>query len=287
MKPVEKIRVLHGALRPKVLTVVVDVGANPFAGTPPYGTFRRSDCSQIIGFEPLKEALVALKNNARHNDTFLPYAVGSGGNRQLYLTRNSGLVSTLKPKPEISDLLGSWWKRAIEVKETLNIKTKKLDEIDEVSRIDFLKIDIQGGELEVFRHGRQKLKNCAAIQTEMCLYPYYKDQPSFGDIQAEMTVQGFIAHKFVELSAHPISNNLKVGRDNVLKGTQLTVADMVFIKDPTSFGDGDTELIKHLAMLSFAVFRSFDLTLRCLSELQQRNAISAEDIKTVIALLKL
>jgi hypothetical protein len=72
MRPVERIHRLHDILKPENLTSVVDIGANLFAGSPPYGTLRRSDRCEVIGFEPLPEAFDALTKLARHNDRFLP-----------------------------------------------------------------------------------------------------------------------------------------------------------------------------------------------------------------------
>jgi FkbM family methyltransferase len=285
MKPVARIQAFAALLRQDSPTVVVDIGANPFAGAPPYGTLRRSDRAQIIGFEPLPAALAALQAQARHNDTFLPYAVGAGGAAKLYVTRNSGLVSTLRPRSDIGALLGPWWDRATEIVQTLDIETQRLDDIAEIGRIDFLKIDIQGGELAVFQNGRAKLQSCAVIQTEVCLHPYYQDQPSFGDVQSELGAQGFIAHRFTETSAHMMGHGVKLPKDYALRGSQLTIADVVFLKDPSRMDTLDSAMIKHMALLGFAVLRSFDLCLRCLGELARRGEIAQADIETALALI--
>ena len=287
MRPIDKIRHLYGALAPNHLTTVVDIGANPFAGTPPYGTLRRSDCCQVIGFEPQEDALNALLKTARHNDLFLPYAIGDGSTRPLYITRNSGLVSNLRPMQDIARLLGPWWQRATEVTATQALETRRLDDIKEVPRVDFLKIDIQGGELDVFRHARTKLKECSAIQTEICLHPYYENQPSFGDIQSELTAQGFMIHKFVEISAHPISNTLDRDKTEKKHRSQVTVADLIFIRNPADMTRSDTEKLKHLTLLSFAVFRSYDLTLRCLSDLCGAGALDSELLPDLIRKLEI
>lgn len=285
MKPITRIQNFAALLRQDSPTVVVDVGANPFAGAPPYGTLRRSGMAQVIGFEPLPVALAALQAKARVNDTFLPYAVGAGGPAKLYITRNSGLVSTLPPRPDIGALLGPWWDRATQVVETLDIETQRLDDIAEITRIDFLKIDIQGGELAVFQNGREKLRTCSVIQTEVCMHPYYECQPSFGDVQAELGAQGFIAHKFAETSAHPIYHGVALPKDMALRGSQTTVVDVIFLKDPTYMDRLTTAQIQHMALLAFAVLRSFDLVLRCLGELQRRGDFAAKDMDTALALI--
>ena len=280
--PVQRIRNFCDAIRPLYQTTVVDVGANPFAGTPPYGVLRRSDRSHVIGFEPQPQALASLIERARWNDKFLPYAIGDGGAGELFITKNSGLVSTLRPLPQIGRLLGPWWERAIRVKDVLPIKTKRLDDIVEIERVDFLKIDIQGGELNVFKGGRKRLRNCAAIQTEVCFHPYYENQPSFGEINAELLDQGFIFHKFVEMSAHPIGFDEKF-RGSKIKPTQVTVGDAIYVKDVTEMSVLSDSTVQQLAIVSMSVFHSYDLCLRCLTELQHRGLLDERRAKEAAA----
>jgi hypothetical protein len=48
----------------------------------------------------------------------------------------------------------------------IEIETKRLDDVVERGRVDFLKIDIQGGELDVFRNAKRTLIKTAVIHTE-------------------------------------------------------------------------------------------------------------------------
>ena len=92
------------------------------------------------------------------------------------------------------------------------IETQRLDDLAEVDDIDFLKIDIQGGELAVLVHGREKLKNAVVIQTELQFVNLYEGQPSFGEVDQELRAQGFIPHAFAALK------NLSEEKLNVKKG---------------------------------------------------------------------
>lgn len=72
------------------------------------------------------------------------------------------------------------------------INTRRLDDISGITRVDYLKIDIQGGELDVFRHAKRKLAEASVIQTEVSFVGLYENQPSFGEIDIELRRQGFI-----------------------------------------------------------------------------------------------
>jgi len=57
---------LFELLRPQRLTAMVDIGANPIDGDPPYKTMLGRRLCTVTGFEPQVEALAAL--NARKSD---------------------------------------------------------------------------------------------------------------------------------------------------------------------------------------------------------------------------
>jgi len=277
---------LHQIVKADRKTVVVDIGANPFNGSPVYGLLRRSGVAQIVGFEPQPEALDALVKAAGPNETYLPYAVGAGDETTLHVTKNSGLTSTLRPDPWIAQYLSPWWRKAIEVQQTVPMKTMRLDDIAEIEAIDFLKIDIQGGELAVFRHGRTKLASVAVIQTEIPLIRYYIGQPTFGEVQSELESQGFLTHKFVETSAHHVGYSLSLADKLPIKGSQATVADLTFLRNPTEMAALPVDTVKHMAILADAVLRSYDLVFRCLSELVRRGIVGTDDVRPYVDALR-
>ena len=79
------------------------------------------------------------------------------------------------------------------VVEEVEVQTHRLDDLD-IDEFDLLKIDIQGAELMVFQHGRERLRNAVAVQTEVSFVPLYRDQPTFGDVDRELRSQGFVPH---------------------------------------------------------------------------------------------
>lgn len=285
MKPVRRVKLLKDILNPDHVTTIVDIGANP-AGTPPYAMLRRSGCCRIIGFEPQPEAFAKLEPLKRDCETYLPYAVGDGNPATLYLTRNSGLVSTLEPETWMGGYLNRWFYGAAEVLARETIATMRLDDIAEIIHMDFIKIDIQGGELSVFESGREKMRKTAAIQCEVAILPYYKGQPGFGDIQAEMKAQGFIAHKIVEMADHLLNYPARqLAPGLALPPSQLTAVDVIFLRNPIKMADLEDELVRQMAILADAVFGSFDLTLRCLWELVSRGKVEVADAKRYASVL--
>ena len=65
--------VLRTILQPSRPTVIVDIGANPIDGEPPYKAMLEAGLCEVIGFEPQPEALARLREAATAKETYLPY----------------------------------------------------------------------------------------------------------------------------------------------------------------------------------------------------------------------
>lgn len=262
---------LHTLLAPIRRTEVVDVGANPIDGTPPYASMLAAGLCNVTGFEPQPEAFAALSQKAGAQERYLPYAVGDGGAHTLNLCVASGMASLFEPDPatlRLFDVLGPMGT----VTGRLPVQTRRLDDIAEIGALDFLKIDIQGGELAVFKGGTAKLAHTVAIQTEVSFITLYRNQPVLGDVDLELRRQGFVPHCFANVKHAPISpcmiNNTPGQALN-----QLLEADLVYVRDfayPESLHD---EQLKHLALVAHHCYNSFDLALRCVMLLEQRRAL--------------
>ena len=165
------------------------------------------------------------------------------------------------------------------------LATKRLDDIDEIADIDFLKIDIQGGELAVFQNGRAKLSGTVAIQTEVSFVTLYKDQPAMGDIDVELRSQGFVPHCFAAVKRWPIAPY--VANDDPRRPVnQLLEADIVYVRDFSRPDLMSDEQLKHLALIAHHCYGSTDLALRCVMLLEQRGSLDAGAQQRYLGLLE-
>ena len=266
------------------LTHVVDIGANPVDGAPPYQALLDAKLCRVTGFEPQASALAELNRKKGACETYLPYAVGDGSAHTLNLCAYSGWTSTFVPSTAALEVF-SFFKSNARVVDRIPIETRRLDDVEEVDDIDLLKIDIQGGELAVFVHGRQKLKNAVAIQTELQFVNLYEGQPSFGDVDQELRAQGFIPHAFAALKKWPIAP-LEFGGDPTRPLNQLLEADLVYVRDFVHAESMSSGQLKHLALIAHSCYGSFDLAGRCVAVLEQRKALSAGTLQQYIEILR-
>ena len=263
---------LLNILNPNRPTEIVDIGANPVDGEPPYRPMLAGKhLCHVTGFEPQPEALNILLAKKGANERYLPYAIGNGSPQTLNICQESGMSSLLSPDQNMLKTFGLFAEFG-KVISQVPVITRTLDSIDEIVHLDYLKIDIQGGELAVFKNGRQKLSNTVVIQTEVSFMPLYENQPTLGEIDIELRSQGFVPHCFAAIKNWIISP-MVINANPRIPLNQLLEADMVYVRDFTKPDGLSDEQLKHLALISHICYKSFDLALRCVVLLEQRGVL--------------
>ena len=270
-------------LSPEQVTEVVDIGANPVDGEPPYKSMLADGLCRVTGFEPQRAALQELERRKGPNERYLPYAIGDGGAHVLNICRAPGMTSLLQPDPETLDLFGAL-KPLGEVIQRIPVQTRTLDAVSEIQHLDLLKIDVQGSELDVFQGGTARLSQAVAIQTEVSFITLYRNQPAFGEIDLELRGQGFVPHCFTEVNRWPITPFAV--KDNPRQPlNQLLEADIVYVRDLSRPGLMRDEQLKQLALIAHHCYRSFDLALRCVMLLEHRRALKPGAQQAYVRLL--
>lgn len=267
-------------LQPKRRTHVVDVGANPIDGDPPYKSMLAQGLCAVTGFEPQADALSELTQRKGPLETYLPYVIGRGGSAELKVCRYPGWTSLLQPRLAALEVFSTFQSNAT-VESYVSVKTHRLDDLPDLPSFDFLKIDVQGAELDVFEGGRSHLQQAVAIQTEVSFIALYEGQPTFGVIDQTLRGMGFVPHCFAHIKNCPIAP-LSVSGDSGLAAHQLLEADVVYVKDFVDPVTMDDEQLKHLAMLMHHCYASFDLTGRCIDLLQRRAAVPAGTLQRYV-----
>jgi len=166
----------------------------------------------FVGFDPDKSEIERLEEAEGQGwgagVRYLPIALGQDHKaRDLYLTRSPGCISLLESNPEVYNRYGR--ENLFTVDGTTQVETIGLDDAAqqyELQDAAYLKLDIQGAELEVLRSGVRLLdKSVTAIRTEVEFQPIYRDQPLFRDVDGFLSDQGFVLAGF----HNPISWSLQ------------------------------------------------------------------------------
>jgi hypothetical protein len=155
-----------------------------------------------------------------------------------------------------------------------DVQTTRLDDIQDVKNPDFLKMDIQGAELEVIKNGNNKLRDCLAIQLEVSYFNLYEGQPSFGEVDIYLRKLGFVRHLFLDVKRWSIAptifnNNFRV------PGNQLLESDIIYVKDPLNIASMNEIQLKKFAILAHYSFNSFDFCAWLIIEMEKRRICDA------------
>ena len=251
---------------------IVEIGALRIAGSsePFYELLDYFPSSQIIGFELDKEVCKKMNSESREGAKYYPYAIGKANEtRKLYITQHPMCTSLYKPNEELIKLYNNF--EVAYLKNETEIETVSLDYFVNkfnIENIDFIKIDVQGAELDIFKGATKVLNNVVKIVCEVEFVPHYENQPLFGDICVFLNQHNLMFNKFLGLAGRALKPIMLNNDPN--RASQHIWSDAVFIHHIQKISNlNDTKLLK-LAILS-CVYMSLDLTFFCLSEYDKRH----------------
>jgi len=121
--------------------------------------------------------------------------------RKLYLTKEPACSSLFRPDPKLTTTTPEL-ACAIEIG-TKEVTVTTLDiwaENAGVSVVDFVKLDTQGAELDIFRGGAKTLGTVRALEVEVEFNPIYESQPLFGNIDQYLRDRGFVLWRLANLA---------------------------------------------------------------------------------------
>jgi hypothetical protein len=145
---------------------------------------------------------------------------------------------------------------------TERVATVRLDDIPEIDAIDYLKMDIQGAELQALRGAERHLRRTMVVHTEVEFVPLYVGQPLFAEVDQELRRQGFLLHTFAGMSGRSFKPVMVNNNPNRALH-QVLWADAVYVKDFTRFAELDAEQLIRAAIILHEVYHSFDLAALC------------------------
>ncbi|MDB6028671.1 MAG: methyltransferase FkbM family [Verrucomicrobiales bacterium] len=174
----EDLKMLHAERQPKV---IFDIGANE--GQTALSLHELFPEARLYSFEPSSRVFVKLKQNVANYSNITPVqaAMGSKEGRVALKITNSSVMSSLLTyqRPNGVD-------KVIEEEEVAVRTIAAFCQENKIERIDVLKIDTQGFDLEVLRGAEPLLKahRVGSILCEVNCVPMYEGQAWFHDIVA-------------------------------------------------------------------------------------------------------
>jgi FkbM family methyltransferase len=174
--------------------------------------------AQVYAFEPFPESFQQAAELTKQEARIKPYpmAVSSSEGKALLNINEFAPTNSLLA----SNKIGNDVDHLTQTKRTEEVNTISLDTFctnQNITFIDILKMDIQGGELDALKGAEKLLKTqkIGLIYTEVEFVSIYKEQPLFSDIELYLRQFGYSLYKIMNLKHN----------DN----GQLLWADAIFI----------------------------------------------------------
>ena len=160
---------------------IVDVGAMS-EGVERYAALLSEGLGSVVGFEPNAAELAALRAMQAPRRHYLPDCLGKGGPGILHITRYPGCSSLYHPNVELIELFHAIGAADISgnffVLRQEPVQTRRLDDVSECPPPDYLKLDVQGAELDVLEGAQRrwptrssskpKLNSYNSTKTNLC-----------------------------------------------------------------------------------------------------------------------
>jgi hypothetical protein len=262
---------------------VADIGAADIAETPPYRGLLDAGLARLNAFDADERQHAKLRQTYGEALSLFTEIIGDGTRQTLHLAAPaSGMTSLLKPDLARLEFFNGFT-RFGEIHATEVVQTVRLDDVPGLPDLDFLKMDIQGGELQALSHGEARLAGCAMIHLEVSFVPLYEGQPSFGEIDIWMRAHGFIPHCFTDVKRWSVSPILREN-DIRMPFNQLLEADIVYTPDLTD-PDLDADLLKKTALLADHCYGSVDLAGHIVVRLELAGAVERGAFERYLGLL--
>ena len=261
---------------------IMDVGTAVMNEIPIYSNLINNKIGNLNAFEGDERQIEKLKLKYKDSIKLFAEFLFDGSDQDLYLASpESGMSSLFKPNEKVLNFFNSF-SHFGKISEIKKIKTSKLDNIEKLPLIDFAKLDIQGSELTVLKNGNLKLAKCLAIQVEVSYVCLYENQPTFGEVDLWMRESGYTPHRFIDIKRWSITPTIFNNNPRV-PGNQLLESDIIYIKDPFRTELLDDEQLKKLILLSHYCFKSYDLSVFFILELEKRKILEKDIFKNYLA----
>jgi FkbM family methyltransferase len=203
-----------------------------------------------FGFEPDERVRVTNPKTKFSGYHLSPFAVGdSDSHAMLNVTKDNRKSSFFFPNQDFLERFPN--PARFSVSKQIELQVKRIDSQD-FNDIDFMKLDIQGGELNALKGADGILDNVLGVEVEVEFSKVYIGQPLFGSIYDFLAEREFEFVDFVNLCRWERKSHLGLG--------QLVFGDALFIKSPEKIlldELSEEKIRKYLAILY--IYNRFDL----------------------------
>ena len=241
--------------------VIAEIGArilDPNKNAGEEEIFHSLPTARVLAFEADAEAceqINALKHCFVADIKAYPYALSDKpGKQTLYITKHKMCSSLYRPNEAMLARYANL--EVASLSETCSLEVTSLDwfmEQEGIEHIDFIKIDVQGAELDIFNGATKAMPQLLGVCTEVEFVELYQGQPLFADVDKALRRHGLQLHHFTDAGRVPIRGTSFQGK------AQQLWADAVYFPSFESIDRLPARQLLKLSVLA-SLYEAFDLS---------------------------
>jgi FkbM family methyltransferase len=258
---------------PDLALTTLEIGAREIAAgktQPFHALINTLPNAKLVGFQPDAHSCEELNANSTEQFQYYETALSDKQGPTPFYETIHPMCSSLY-EPNASFLKRYNGMEPSELQTVTELTTTTLDQFmseNPGNPASFIKIKVQGAELDILTGGLRALEDVLFIDTGVEFVELYHGQPLFGDVSSFLQKQGFMFHKFAVLGGRSLKP-LTLGGDPYT-ATQHMWAVAVFIRNLEQFDGFTSEQLLITGALAF-LYGSPDLTHLCLEKYEKLN----------------
>jgi FkbM family methyltransferase len=203
-----------------------------------------------FGFEPDSRSVDINSVSIFGSYKLIPNLISNRSEKsKLHISSEEGKSSLYEPEMEFLDRFPN--SKRFKTVDVIELDTSTID--DSIHEdIDFIKLDIQGGELNALMGSEKILQSVVGIETEIEFVSLYKNQPLFGELNTYLRSHGFEFFDFTNLRRWERQSLNELG--------QCVFGDGLYLRSPENILENkysEVKLRKYISILF--LYNRFDL----------------------------
>lgn len=256
---------------------IVYVGASQHDGVEdPLVDFAAQQHARIWAFDADRDSLQGVHAAFPRAELVSDDFVGDGRPVQFNTMRQSGQSSRFSPGPPAMGIFSNFSENLESVGCSYR-ESRRLDDLDLPRPVDLIKIDVQGGQNDVFTGATEVLRHCQVIEVECEFVEQYAKAPLFHQTAGQLSQLGFQFHKFAGYGSRTI-RGVCVEADEFAPGSQWLWAECLFVKNFGSWSELSDRQLAGMTVILLDYLDSIDIAALAASLLCRRSGRDAESL---------